>query len=637
MSIGADGTPATTTGMPVTVEWAVWGKEARDTEYRLLACSDGTVGTETFVDQITSFSPGSAETWPQVTVSGFLLPPAVDYVALAIHGTAAGQHDAVGREIVYTRYFCAQYPELAAGRVGYQDMYDAFEGFWPARHDRSVRRLVLPRSGRPHKPAPLAGTRRLLAIRVAALLLTDRGICILGADSAGTDERLAFLDAVMSLLPYGMRSRLAGGTWASSTAYDLNLRLFFADARRRGNDHVVFWHQREEEQIGHPHAEHYRRWLTAGSPDPEAQLAVLTEPMGFAQYDVETLLERLDVSYAKLPPSPAAAVAPLDPVAHTTAVLRECGNRIRGANPNFFDTELERLRGCLRFPMSPQDRAHLQEVVAEESLLSPHRSIDKKLLDRLYRVVLELAFETPLTYQGYCEVEACLGQPLHKPLLQAMEAAWLPDLRARLLAVRALGGSELKRLRTELSIMPDRLAEAAADEDVRANHARILCELAIPALCECPDSQALRQSLQVHCYMAPTLQRLYKTQSQHQYEQLSRLLRAAYGKRLERRDFSSILDLPGQMPSVALFAAVVQLADPADVPIAVYEFLANIIAYSKLDAPTKEWLLHMLPTPGRQEKASRRRRSWKDLRLRLRTPQRDRFRLAPSWRHRERR
>ena len=78
MSVGADSTSATATGVPVTAEWALWGKDATDTEYRLLTCSDGTVSRETFVEQITSFSPGSAKTWPQVTVSGFLLPGAAE-------------------------------------------------------------------------------------------------------------------------------------------------------------------------------------------------------------------------------------------------------------------------------------------------------------------------------------------------------------------------------------------------------------------------------------------------------------------------------------------------------------------------------------------------------------------------------
>ena len=36
------------------------GEDTTDTEYRLLTCSHGTVSRETFVEQITSFSPGSA-------------------------------------------------------------------------------------------------------------------------------------------------------------------------------------------------------------------------------------------------------------------------------------------------------------------------------------------------------------------------------------------------------------------------------------------------------------------------------------------------------------------------------------------------------------------------------------------------
>ena len=121
MSVGASGTPPAETAVPVTAEWALWGKDVRDLEYRLLACSEGNVGAATFVEQITSISPGSAGSWPQVTVSGFLLSGTASYVALAIHDTTQGRHNAVGRGIVYTRYFCVPYPELArpaASRTG---------------------------------------------------------------------------------------------------------------------------------------------------------------------------------------------------------------------------------------------------------------------------------------------------------------------------------------------------------------------------------------------------------------------------------------------------------------------------------------------------------------------------------------
>jgi hypothetical protein len=633
MSVSAYGEPPTATSVSVTAEWALWGKDAGDAEYRLLTCSDGPISAATFVEQITSFASGSAQTWPQVTVSGFRLHQAADYVALAIHDTAEGRYDAVGREIVYTRYLCVPYPELVAGLVKYRDMHDAFAGFWPDGRDRSARRFDLPRADLLPRSAPLDGPQRLLAMRAAALLLTSRAVCVLGADGADASERLAFLDAVMSLLPYGMRSRLAGATWASSTAYNLNLRLFFADARPRGNDHVVFWHQLEQGPIGHTYADQYLQWLTVGVPHPEKKLAAVTQPTGFDQPDVAMMLERLDVSYSKPPAPSAAAKASPDPAAHVADILRECRDRLRGGNPSFLATELDRLRECLPFSASPSDRTYFQKVIAREGLLYPHPSVEKQLQVKLYRLLLQLAFETPLTYRGYCEVEECLGGQPHKQLLHAMQPDKLPDLRARMLAVKALGGSELKRMRAELRATPSPLVAAVANTGVRADHARVLCELAIQPLCECPDPMALRRSLQSYAYLAPTLRRLYPAQAQQQYIHLRRLLRSAHGERLDRREIPTILALPGQIPSVALFAAVVELADPADVPVAVYEFLTNVIGSADFDASTREWLLRALPAPVWSDEASDHRRFAK--RPRARTSLRDRLKSSPNWRNRD--
>ena len=633
MNVGAQSTPPTAKDVAVTAEWALWGKGARDAEYRLLACSDGQVGETDFIDQITRFSPGSAETWPQVTVSGFLLDQAADYVALAIHDTVDRRHDAAGREIVYTRYFCVPYMELCAGRAGYQDMYNAFARFWPSDQERSAKKFVLPAVGQPHQSFPLPGPRRFLAMRVAALLLTGRPVCVLGADGAGTSERLAFLDSVMSLLPYGMRSQLAGATWASSTAYDLNLQLFFADSRRRGNDHVVSWQQPDLGPIGDPYADQYLHWLNRGIQQPEGVLAAVTEPMGFDQPEVVRMLHRLDISYAK-PPSSALAVAPPSPATVIASVLSECGNRLRGGKPNFLTAELDKLQQFQQFTTSPQDRAYLRQVIAREDLLHPPRSVDKQLQDELYRLLLRLAFTSPLTYEGYCQLEACLGEQPHKRLLQVMQPTLMPDLRARLLVVRALGGSELKRQLSKLPMMPVPLTGAVADPHVRADHAHVLCELAIPALCACPDPAALHQALHDHGYLAPALQRLYPAEPERQYETLGRLLRAAYPGRLNRADIPAILDPPNQPASVALFAAVVRLAQPADVPVAVYVFLGNVISSTEFDAATEEWLLGVLPLPDWHDEGPGSRGFRKRLHRRQRTPLQDRLSISPVRRKR---
>ena len=293
---------------------------------------------------------------------------------------------------MYTRYFCVPFEDLAARTACYQDIYHAFAAFWPARGNRSVLRSFMGETSQGNRavsPILAAGVQRLLAMRVAALLLTGQRVCILGADGTDVGERLAFLDGVMSLLPYGMRSRLSGATCASSTAYDHQLRLFFSGARRDGGDHVVFWDQAEHQPIGHRYADDYLRWLAEGVQQPETLLATVTEPMGFGPRDVAMMLERLDVSYSEptfsavaptfQAPSPAMPeqVTSVDPDTYVAGILRECGRRLTGGNPDFLDQELTKLRTCLAVPPPHLDRTFLQQVITEQGLLSPHPSVRK--------------------------------------------------------------------------------------------------------------------------------------------------------------------------------------------------------------------------------------------------------------------
>lgn len=107
---------------PVEAEWALWGKEARDSEYRLLRCSAGALSRQDFGDLIYRYSPGTLDSrnLPQVTASSVPAGIGPGGVAVAIHETAAADpvnrsaHDRGGRPIVYTRYFCVSYSGLAA-------------------------------------------------------------------------------------------------------------------------------------------------------------------------------------------------------------------------------------------------------------------------------------------------------------------------------------------------------------------------------------------------------------------------------------------------------------------------------------------------------------------------------------------
>ena len=69
-----------------------------------------------------------------------------------------------------------------------------------------------------------------------------------------------------------------------------------------------------------------------------------------------------------------------------------------------------------------------------------------------------------------------------------MDATKLGDLRARLLAVKAIGDGEMKRVARELRFRPVDLISAATDGELRPDHARKLCEFAIPVLCDSADT-----------------------------------------------------------------------------------------------------------------------------------------------------
>ena len=267
--------------VPVTGEWALWGKGPRDRDYHVLECSDGPVSREDFDQVLTMYSPGTLEAWPQVTI-GWLREWAyyrphlgyLGYLGIAIHDRPEpGRRDATGRQIALTRYFCVPFRELAIGAVSYQAMFEGFEEVELRPGDRSP----IPTELAAWRPGAPPGR---LAARVAALLLTDRPVRIVGAEkTTELGERLRFLDDVASLLPYGMRSQLSCSTWVSSTMRG-HARLFFSSHRVDGEgDHEVIWGRDDAAPTGNPFADQYLRWLLADVPRRVAQLAERTEPM----------------------------------------------------------------------------------------------------------------------------------------------------------------------------------------------------------------------------------------------------------------------------------------------------------------------------------------------------------------------
>ena len=273
------------TGVQLSVEWALWGKETQSRDYGLLECSNGKIGAGAFTEAITRYSPGNLDRLPQVTVSWLRPHDGQRYLAMAIHDEGPGLHDLGGRKIVFTRYFCAPYHQMTEQAGSYQSMFAAFD---PFRLEVGQQDVV---PAAPLGPAPV-GSVSPLSLQVAGLLLTCRPVCILQADLVALEMRLRFLDSVMALLPYGMRSELSASTWASSTAKH-KLRLFFAGAERGGDEHIVVWDQPDDGKTGRRHIDRYLAWLANGPEEAQAVLASLATPVKFNERDIDEAISGL--------------------------------------------------------------------------------------------------------------------------------------------------------------------------------------------------------------------------------------------------------------------------------------------------------------------------------------------------------
>ncbi|QXJ21211.1 hypothetical protein AGRA3207_002043 [Actinomadura graeca] len=218
----------------IEMEWALWSERpgARD-DYTVLSCSEGQLRPAHFKKIITRFSPGTAEAqWglPRVTVV------AVDvaqrpHIGMAIQARS-DQHDGTGRRIAPTRFFLFPYEALDGNPVSYHALYSSLIGLpLPEAGDSRLLRVEVPGfdASVVAEDLELLGADSTFA---AAHLLHMERLCVTGAEQATTDERLRYLDAAVSLLPYGYRAKITATTWANSATRH-NLRMVFS---RRAND-----------------------------------------------------------------------------------------------------------------------------------------------------------------------------------------------------------------------------------------------------------------------------------------------------------------------------------------------------------------------------------------------------------------
>ena len=583
----------------VAAEWALWGKEGNESAYRVLRSSEGTFSLDDFHAIITRYAPGVKETLPQYTVcwipagkgdqrprvSGAVAKRGrttgagdgqgyQGYLAVGIHELADADprraggraRTAGGREIEYVRLFCVRYAGLAEFGVRYADLVGAVRDQQLPADLTGPIRVELPET----TPLPVPAALARLAENVATLLLTTRPVCVLGADAATADDRLLFIDLVMSLLPYGLRTTLSASTWASSTAQDLKLRLFFTNAKRDdgGWTNYVSWGQPKEIDFSTAKDNApllYLSWLRhfGSHAAAAAALAGKTDPVRFNAAQIRQMV-------ADLPED--------KPVADT---LHELADSLRHRDKEAVQAAVRRLKRYLVRVPEPAERAAYRQMTARLGLLNDHPGLHPGTRASVYRVLLSLAFETSLSYASYCEIEDMLGGPprgtLRSVMLKREFATFLPWL----LAAKAepdLTDEALMGGLAEQGIGPTvPLTALQRDaEDIRPAHRVVLYDFGVrylSAYAEDPVTELARRG-----YLAETLEVVFPGERQAQRARLQSSLRFVYGGSLSRGQIRELFADPALRPTAAFEGAVLRLASsPKARP-----FIAEQAAYARI-------------------------------------------------------
>src|SRR5712691_11744141 len=617
--------------VPLTVEWAYWGKESEDVGYRLLHCSNGVFDAKTFERVLIRYAPGTPRELPLVTISWqYDENRKQNYVALAIYeDPPPGAHHAMGRDFVTCRCFCVSYKQLAAGPVSYQAMYQDFRNIRLPVAGREVIRRDLPTLQSAADLDPAARQFDSLAKRTAAMLLTCKPVCIREADGVGCDDRLLFLDTVMAVLPYGLRSRLSASTWVNSLFEEHKFRLFFSEGHR-ADDYDLTWNAANAHLPNLYMAEtSYRSWLAHDTQDPVAQAAKLTdEPIAeFNRVEVDRLMKQLyshhrrgpqwpshrkprgsreEPSHASVPDRAAPDRAAEDArKASVAELLAECADMIDGDAGSQVGLAVSRLWEHRNDLVTTEQRQQYQQIIMEHRMLREDERLTPALQALLYPALLQLGFGAPLTYPGYCQLEECLGIPaggrIHLSLLRAIDSTEVEvaDLRVRLLMLKDIGDEELKNAfdHRDRETVAELVATAASDQNLVPVHARVIYDIVIRKLLDprSLDRKEFRSILHPWGYLAPTLDRIKHYEAAYQRKELSRLLEFAYGSKLNRNEVRNILGNTSSAPTIDLFFAVLDMAEREAAEIAERTFIRNLASKRGYPPETHYRALQWLP------------------------------------------
>ena|SRR5579875_1210044 len=548
-------------GAPVrctlTAKWALWGKDEVTPEYRVLRCSTGAFRPDDFHGIITRYASGAKETLPQYTVYWIPASGTRDrHLALGVHEQVPVDPDrsggrvqsARGRRIEYLRLFCFSYTELENYRLGYYELAEAV-----ADHQLPASRTgPIPIEVPVTKPAPLTGRNYALAENVAALLLTTRPVCVLGAEETTPQDRLNFIDQVMWLLPYGLRATLSASTWASPTAQELKLRLFFTSTALADDSRAqyVTWGQPGQRDFSQQIPRHYLNWLNRAGTGAATVLASQPDPVRFTPDDLRRMMTKLQGR----------------PVSDLLEEIADC---LAQGDIETVQADIQQLQNRRDGAPDPANRRDYRQKITKLQLLEDHPILDSAQ-GSFYRTLLNLAFNTPISYYEYCEIEDCLGRRSpHPALLRALMDFSYVDYRPLILIYRSPTGSTDRDLIMRLNQLQDSATRIFRKfqkevQEIRPEHREPIYDLVYYYLYSQARADEDPWEELIQCgYATKTLAAVFPGDTAVQQARLRGILRFAHGVSWFTPDQAGQLLSRPDVRTTAFEAAVKQLTRPA--------------------------------------------------------------------------
>ncbi|QKG24365.1 hypothetical protein [Actinomadura verrucosospora] len=240
--------------------WAVRGKPPGSyDEYRVTGCGGPDFSAADYAHILRHFalgtpSPGRSGpgALPWITISEVRGADDGTRIGIALEDWT-GEADGAGRPIAETRYLCVPYEALRAAPTSYTDLCEALATAAPPfpAEGLDLRVPVLD----PARPAAAIERFGVQRVATAAALLLDGPVTITNAPDLTAQDRLAFLNAVAALLPYGWRTRFSAATWDQSG--NRNVSLAFARQVRERTAELDWRTPRLPERgtAGHAYAE----------------------------------------------------------------------------------------------------------------------------------------------------------------------------------------------------------------------------------------------------------------------------------------------------------------------------------------------------------------------------------------------